>query len=152
LIGFPHPRDRKPWRERGLLFRIFAYAMMALSGLIIAVVVLVQFAPIEDQALVDVPTPLPTVPTPPAGDYRGGATACDLLYEVREAILDGELDDSQLRTRLDAIRLSATNSEPALLEASKQIVAGVDLDRVEAFLDAIGIMVDTCDAYGYNPP
>jgi hypothetical protein len=62
------------------------------------------------------------------------------------------LDDSQLRNRIDAIRLSATNSEPALLEASRQIVAAVDLDGVEVFLDAIDIMVDTCSAYGYNPP
>lgn len=125
---------------------------MVMSGLIIAVVVLVQFAPLEDQALLDEPTPLPAVPTPPPGDFSGGPAACALLFEVREAILGGELDDSELRVRLGEIQFSTTASEPALREASKQIVAAVDLDRVEDFLDAIDIMVATCDAYGYDPP
>lgn len=151
MIGFPDKR-RKRWRERGLLFRIFAYTTIVAWGLIIAVVVLAMCVPLEDDALASESTLKPAVPAPPPGDYLGGAAACDLLYGAREAILDGELDDSQLRSRLDAIRLSATNSEPALLEASRQIVAAVDLDRVEAFLDAIGVMVDTCIAYGYNPP
>ena len=151
MIGFPDKR-RKRWRERGLLFRIFAYATIVAWGLIIAVVVLAMCVPLEEEALENEGAIKPEVPTPPPGDYRGGAAACALLYEVRDAILDGELDDTRLRSRLDAIRLSATNSEPALLEASKQIVAGVDLERVEAFLDAIGVMVDTCSAYGYDPP
>ena len=152
LLGFPDRRRRKPWRERGLLFRIFAYTMMAASGLIIVVVVLVQFAPLEDQALEDQATPLPAVPTPPPGDYSGGPAACTLLFEVREAILDGEIEDTELRERLSEVQLSTTASQPALRDASKQIVAAVDLDRVEDFLDAIDIMVATCDAYGYKPP
>ena len=151
MIRFPDKR-RKRWRERGLLFRIFGYTTIVASGLIIALIVLAMCVPLEDEALENESTPRPEVPTPPPGDYRGGAVACDLLYEVREAILDGELDDSQLRNRIDAIRLSATNSEPALLEASRQIVAAVDLDGVEVFLDAIDIMVDTCSAYGYTSP
>lgn len=151
MIGFPDKR-RKRWRERGLLFRILAYTTIVAWGLIIAIVVLTMCVPLGDEALENESTLRPEVPTPPPGDYRGGAVACALLYEVREAILDGELDDNKLRNRLDEIRLSATHSEPALLEASKQTVAAVDLDRVEAFLDAIDVMVHTCNAYGYNPP
>ena len=152
MLGFPDPRRRKPWRERGLPFRIFAYTSIAASALIVAVVVLVQFVPIEDQALLDEATPLPAVPTPPPGDYRGGPAACALLDEVRKAVLDREIDDSELRERLGEIQLSAAASEPALREAARQIVAAVDLGRLEAFADAIDIMVATCDAYGYDPP
>lgn len=152
MLGFPDPRRRKPWRERGLPFRIFGYTTIAASGLIIAVVVLVQFAPIEDQDLLDAPTPLPAVSTPPPGDYNGGPAACTLLFEVRETILDGELDDLELRERLGEIQFATKASEPALREASTQIVASVDLDRVEDFADAMDTMVVTCDAYGYDPP
>lgn len=152
MLGFPDPRRRKPWRERGLPFRIFAYTMMVLSGLIIAITVLAFCVPLEDQALVDEATPLPEIPTPAPGDYGGGLAACTLLDEVREAIIDGEIDDSALRERLGEIQLSTTASEPALREASKQIVAAVDLGRMEAFADAIEIMVATCNAYGYEQP
>lgn len=152
MLGFPDPRRRKPWRERGRPFRIFAYTTIAAWGLIIAVVVLAFCVPLEDQSLVDEATPLPAVPTPPPGNYGGGPAACALLDEVRGAILDGEIDDSELRERLGEIQLSTAASEPALQAASKQIVAAVDLDRVEDFLNAIDIMVATCKAYGYVPP
>ena len=151
MIGFPDKR-RKRWRERGLLFRILAYTTIVAWGVIIAIVVLAMCVPLVDETLEDESTLRPEVPTPPPGDYRAGAVACALMYEVREAILDGEMDDNKLRSRLDEIRLSATNSEPALLEASKQTVAAVDLNRVEAFLDAMAVMGHTCNAYGYNPP
>ena len=152
MLGFPDPRRRRPWRERGLPFRIFAYTMMVASGLIILVSVLALCVPIEDQALENEATPLPAVATPPPGDYLGGQRTCALLYEVREAILDGELNDSALRERLGNIQVSTVSSEPALQAASRQIVAAVDLDRVEDFLDAIEMMAATCDAYGYDPP
>ena len=151
MIRFPDKR-RKRWRERGLLFRILAYTTIVAWGVIIAIVVLAMCVPLVDETLEDESTLRPEVPTPPPGDYRAGAVACALMYEVREAILDGEMDDNKLRSRLDEIRLSATNSEPALLEASKQTVAAVDLNRVEAFLDAMAVMGHTCNAYGYNPP
>ena len=150
MLWFPDPRRRRPWRERGLLYRIFAYTMMVASGLIIAVVVLAICVPLEDQALLDEPTPLPAAPTPPPGDYSGGPAACGLLDEVREAVLDHDVGDAELRERIGEIQLSAAGSEPALQAASKQIVAEIDLGRMEAFAEAMDIMLATCNAYGYT--
>ncbi len=152
MFGYPDPRRKRPWRERGLLYRVFAYTMIGASGLIIALVVVAMCVDLEDPALIDPPTPLPAVPTPPPGNYSGGPAACALLFEVREAILDGEIDDLELRERLGDIQFSTAASEPALRDASKQIVAAVDLDRIEDFAAAIDTMVLTCNAYGYEPP
>jgi len=70
-------------------------------------------------------------------------------FSSKKAHMSERSSHTQIMTR-EELLASFKNHRITTLE--DLTVAAINLDRVEAFLDAIGVMVDTCTAYDYNPP